>query len=91
MFLTANVAFLAIPGIDHGTGDRTLTQIVSYLSIVTSLGCLMTGLVLLRYHKTKPYDTAEAIVSRIVWSLALIPSLTVIDVPVIGQLSSKSA
>ena len=75
------MAFLAIPGVDPGTGARTLSQIICYLSIVTSLGCLVTGLVLLRHHGAKQYDTAEEIVSCIVRSAALISSLTVTNVP----------
>jgi hypothetical protein len=63
VLLTANVAFLAIPGVGPGGDTRTLTQIVSYISIVTSLGCLVTGLVLIRHHKTKLQDAAEEVVS----------------------------
>ena len=74
-----------------GISAPTLTQTIGYSSIVAPLGCPVTGLVLLPHRKTKPYDTAEEIASRLTWTLALISSLTVIDVPVLGHLSSKLA
>lgn len=63
MLLTANMAFLAIPGVGPGNNTRTLTQIVSYTSIVTSLGCLVIGLVLIRHHGTSMDDAAKGVVS----------------------------
>jgi len=69
VLLTANVAFLAVPGVGSGGDTRTLTQIVSYISIITSLGCLVTGLILIRHHKTRPQDAAEEVVSHLSDSL----------------------
>ena len=65
MLLTANVAFLAVPGVGSGDGTRALTQIVSYISIVTSLGCLVTGLILIRHHNTRPKDAVDEVVSHL--------------------------
>ena len=65
MLLTANVAFLAVPGVGSGNDTRTLTQIFSYVSIVTSLGCLVAGLILIRHHKVMPHDAVEGVVSHL--------------------------
>ena len=57
VFLTANVAFLAIPGIDPGGRLCTPAQLASYLSIITSLGSVVTGLLL-----PQRYITGENVV-----------------------------
>ncbi|PIL23459.1 hypothetical protein GSI_14770 [Ganoderma sinense ZZ0214-1] len=59
VLLNANVAFLAIPSVDGGNGSVTAAQISSYLSIVTSVGCIMVGLLLIRQHRVKSKETAE--------------------------------
>ena len=64
MLLNANVAFLAIPSVDPGNHTRTPAQLASYLSIVTAVGSVVTGLLLLRQHRTKPQDAAEEVVSH---------------------------
>jgi hypothetical protein len=67
--LNANVAFLAIPSVDPGangnTGntDRTPSQIASYLSVIAAVGSIITGLLLIRQHRTKK-DGAEDVVSH---------------------------
>jgi len=66
VLLNANVAFLAIPSVDIGDRARTPAQLASYLSIITSLGSIVTGLLLLRQHRTKPQDAAEEVVSHFV-------------------------
>ncbi|KAJ6595722.1 hypothetical protein DFH09DRAFT_145749 [Mycena vulgaris] len=47
VLLTANVAFLAIQSVDQGGPDRSPTQILSYLSTLTSIGGIITRLLLL--------------------------------------------
>ena len=85
MLLNANVAFLAIPSVDPGKHIRTPTQIASYLSILTSIGSVVTGLLLLRQHRTKPQDAAGEVVSHPVRSPSPIHPLTATDAsPVIG-------
>ena len=64
MLLNANVAFLAIPSVDPGDHTRTPTQLASYISIVTSIGSVVIGLLLLRQHRTKPQDAADEVVSH---------------------------
>lgn len=61
MLLNANVAFLAIPSVDSGNHNRTPVQLASYFSIITSLGSIATGLLLLRQHKTEPQDLPDRI------------------------------
>ena len=59
VLLNANVAFLAIPSVDTGDGHVSAAQISSYLSIVTSVGCILVGLLLIRQHRVKSKETAE--------------------------------
>jgi len=70
VLLNANVAFLAIPSVDPGERNRSPTQLASYLSIVASIGSVVTGLLLLRQHRTKPQDAAEEVVSYPIRSLS---------------------
>ena len=65
MLLNANVAFLAIPSVDPGSHLRTPAQLASFISIVTSIGSVVVGLLLLRQHRTKPHEAAEEVVSAI--------------------------
>jgi len=48
VLLNANVAFLAIPSVDNGSNHRTPSQIASYMSVVASIGSIITGLLLIR-------------------------------------------
>ncbi|KAI0631094.1 hypothetical protein C8Q77DRAFT_1062481 [Trametes polyzona] len=59
VLLNANVAFLAIPSVDDGTGHLSAAQISSNLSIVTSVGSILLGLILVRQHRVKSKDTAQ--------------------------------
>ena len=68
MLLNANVAFLAIPGVDPGNYTRTPAQFASYLSIITSLGSIATGLLLLRQYE-KPLGVTTEVVSHFIRSL----------------------
>ena len=63
MLLVANAAFLAVPSVDPGNGTRAPAQLANYLSVITSIGGIVTGLLLLRQHRTKPQDAAEEVVS----------------------------
>ena len=71
MLLNANVAFLAIPSVDPGNHVRTPAQLASYLSIITSVGSVVTGLLLLRKHRAELLDTAERVVSHPIRCLLL--------------------
>ena len=51
VLLNANIAFLAIQSIDQpAEGHRSYTQIGSYFSIVTSIGAIALGLLLVKIH-----------------------------------------
>ncbi len=65
VLLNANVAFLAIPSVDNGPNDVTAAQISSYLSIVTSIGSILLGLLLIRQHRVKAKETADDAVSSV--------------------------
>ena len=64
MLLNANVAFLAIPGVDPANNTLTPAQFASYLSIIASLGSIVTGLLLLRQYRTKSQDATDKVVSH---------------------------
>jgi len=64
VLLNANVAFLAIQSVDNTTNNRSMAQIASYLSIVTSLGSIITALVLVRQHRTKNIRDAHQVVAH---------------------------
>ncbi|KNZ80759.1 hypothetical protein J132_04264, partial [Termitomyces sp. J132] len=63
ILLNANVAFLAIPSNDPSNNtltlqsNRTGAQIISYLSIVTSLASMLLASMLVRKHSSKQYDS----------------------------------
>ncbi|KAG6836584.1 hypothetical protein H0H93_006420 [Arthromyces matolae] len=63
ILLNANVAFLAIPSNDPSNNSsvllphRTIAQIASYISVVTSFGSMMLALMLVRQHKAKESPT----------------------------------
>ncbi|KAK7676771.1 hypothetical protein QCA50_020239 [Cerrena zonata] len=59
VLLNANVAFLAVPGVNAGDGTRTPAQVTSYISIVTSVGSILIGLLLVRQYRVRPRDTVE--------------------------------
>ncbi|KIY47429.1 hypothetical protein FISHEDRAFT_74728 [Fistulina hepatica ATCC 64428] len=59
VLLNANVAFLAIQSVDNGdNGHRSWIQIASYISVVTSVGSIIIGLMLMRMNRMKSRDTA---------------------------------
>jgi len=59
--LNANVAFLAIQSVDQGgnaTPHRSPTQISSYLSMLTSIGAIIIGLLLAKQNRNRDRVTA---------------------------------
>ncbi|KAG7091400.1 hypothetical protein E1B28_010437 [Marasmius oreades] len=54
VILTANVAFLAIQSVDSAaiTPNRSPAQILSFVSVAASIGCIVTGLLLVRKNKS---------------------------------------
>ena len=84
--LTANVGFLAIPGVvlsnlsgTNITGANGVyiftssSQIASSLSVEASIGSIVTGLLLARHNRTKQKKDPEGAVSR-QSSLTFLPS-----------------
>ncbi|KAF7983489.1 hypothetical protein HWV62_21802 [Athelia sp. TMB] len=62
VLLNANMAFLSIQSVDTGgnfTSRRTAAQIVSYISIVTSLGSAILSLLLVRQNRSKGREAAD--------------------------------
>ncbi|KAJ7678836.1 hypothetical protein B0H14DRAFT_3063488 [Mycena olivaceomarginata] len=69
VLLNANVAFLAIPTIDDGSHiyARSISQIASYVSVITSLGSVIVGLILVRQnrsHKDGAIDVVAAFLGK---------------------------
>ncbi|KAK0486011.1 hypothetical protein IW261DRAFT_1559443 [Armillaria novae-zelandiae] len=63
ILLNANVAFLAIPSVDEYMKRYCgLTQVLSALSVVSSLGSILVGLLMGRYHRTKKHISVEEII-----------------------------
>lgn len=64
VILTANMAFLAIQSVDNGGNlvpNRSVAQVASYISIVTSLGSILLSLLLIRQNRSKKNNAAEAV------------------------------
>lgn len=67
VLLNANVAFLAIPSVDPENNAanppfhpaRSPAQVASYISIVTSVGSIIVGLLLVRQYRVRPKETVE--------------------------------
>lgn len=54
------MAFLAIPGVyPENNNTRTAAQIVSYISIATSTGSIIIGLLLGHQNRVKPGETVD--------------------------------
>ena len=63
VLLTANVAFLAIPSVDNPLGTlRNPAQVTSFVSMVFSMGCMVSGQLLVRHHMLRPHDSADQVV-----------------------------
>jgi len=69
VLLNANVAFLAIPSVDNGLPSkghgRSVAEIASYASVLTSIGSIILGLLLERQNRTKERETAHEAVRSI--------------------------
>lgn len=66
MLLNANISFLSIQSIDNNgnlVAKRSLTQIVSYISMVTSLGSVLLAMLLVRQNRSKGREAADKAVS----------------------------
>jgi len=61
VLMNANVGFLAIQSVDTDSSRRSPAQIASYLSVVSSIGSILLGLLLIRRHKTKTKETADEV------------------------------
>ena len=59
MVLTANVGFLAIQSIDQPGAERTMGQILSYMSLVFSSGNVIACTILARQHRRSTHRYAE--------------------------------
>lgn len=63
MLLSANVGFLAIQSIDTGKPDRSVAQIISYISAVLSLFVYIVCQILTRHHRHHANEQATSAVS----------------------------
>ncbi|KAG6836585.1 hypothetical protein H0H93_006421 [Arthromyces matolae] len=91
ILLNANVAFLAIPSNDPSNNSvpqphRTVAQIASYVSILTSFGSMMLALLLVRKHKAKE-DAIPLINDYVSLGLtdAFITETVIISAQVLGE------
>jgi len=91
VLLNANVAFLAIPGVIASLSgqansqgppppppDATAAEIVSQMSTITSIGSVITSMLLARYHKPKEASgkgAADYINEKGLYTLAILYSL----------------
>lgn len=50
--LAANVAFLAIPGVIVASQPQSPAQVISSISLMFSIGSIITGLLLIRRNRT---------------------------------------
>ena len=84
MVLTANVGFLAIPGVvisDINNGDLTsasmlrifvsTSQIASSISILASIGSIVIGLHLTRHNRSKQMEDPAGAVSGLIASVCM--------------------
>lgn len=58
VMLNANIAFLTIPDVDPGAGQQTIAKVFSFISIITSIGSIILGLWLVRFHNVTTRATA---------------------------------
>ncbi|KAF8649636.1 hypothetical protein AX16_005724 [Volvariella volvacea WC 439] len=88
VLLNANIAFLAVQGINSDSDkswDSSPAQVAGYVSIVASVGSVLTGLLLVRQQRTKVKYTADDALNFLVPrnhpSLGLEPLATVYSLP----------
>lgn len=66
VLLNVNIAFLSIQSVDNNglfTTYRSPTQILIYVSTVTSLSSMLFGLLLVRHSDPKRWESADLVVS----------------------------
>ncbi|EIW78575.1 hypothetical protein CONPUDRAFT_145749 [Coniophora puteana RWD-64-598 SS2] len=62
VLLNANVGFLSIQSVDKGNnGQKSFTQIASYWSLSASVGCILLGTFLVRFHQGEGHKDAVAV------------------------------
>ncbi|EIW78598.1 hypothetical protein CONPUDRAFT_145765 [Coniophora puteana RWD-64-598 SS2] len=62
VLLNANVGFLAIQSVDNGNnGQRSFTQIASYWSLSASVGSILLGTFLVRFHQSEGHKDVAAV------------------------------
>jgi len=62
VLLNANVGFLAIQSVDNGdNGNRSPTQILSYWSLSASVGSILLGTFLVRFHQSEGHKDVTAV------------------------------
>ncbi|EIW78568.1 hypothetical protein CONPUDRAFT_145744 [Coniophora puteana RWD-64-598 SS2] len=64
VLLGANVGFLSIQSVDNGdNGQKSFTQIASYWSLTTSVGSIVLGTFLVRFHQSEGHKDVGAVAS----------------------------
>lgn len=58
MLLSVNVGFLAIQSVDGG-GGHSISQVASYLSVISSFGSMLLGVKLARTSHTQGPDMVD--------------------------------
>jgi hypothetical protein len=58
VLLNVNVGFLAIQSVDDGAG-RSLSQVASYLSVISSFGSMLLGVTLARQSHAQGPDMVD--------------------------------
>lgn len=61
VLLNANVAFLAISTVTPEPDAINAAQITSYVSVIASVGSILTGLLLTRQYRDKKNSATEAV------------------------------
>ncbi|KAI0733241.1 hypothetical protein BC629DRAFT_1446705 [Irpex lacteus] len=65
VLLNANVALLATPTITpQSTSSSNVGEVASFLSIITSTGCIVVGLLLVRQHQIGPQRAAAEVLQQ---------------------------
>jgi len=90
VMLSVNVGFLAIPGVvpinnNNATTLSSPSQIISYLSLIASVGSIVVGLLLVRHHRTKqeedPTGAVQYLSQNDHWYFGLEPMAIVFSLP----------
>ena len=60
-----------MPIVDSGNGIRTASQVISNISIMTSVGSILAGLLLIRQNRAQPRNNVEEAVCLWLGSVSL--------------------